>query len=243
MLAARVTAAAHNSHNVRAHVNPHTVEMIKAVFAFLFLGVVAATEVACHPQCKWLCDDPVCPAKCHPVCARPKCQMDCKQSECAKCEVHCEEPVCSVRCPKQMCELEGCPSCETVCRPAVCRTTCTAPEPNCSPLCEKTKCAWKCKTPTLCPKPKCQLTCEQPGCTEDNVFGGASGGSPCCPCNAGGVSFAMLHADVHHKNSTEAGSQEGDEVDEAKLSLIEALHSMSAKEQNGESQCCPCAAP
>ena len=54
-------------------------------------------------------------------------------------------------------------------------TTCTAPEPNYSTLCEKTQCAWNCKTPTLCPKPKCQLTCEQPGCTEENTFGGASG--------------------------------------------------------------------
>ena len=59
-------------------------------------------------------------------------------------------------------------------------TTCTAPEPNYSTLCEKTQCAWNCKTPTLCPKPKCQLTCEQPGCTEENTFGGASGGSAHC---------------------------------------------------------------
>merc|ERR1719218_221354 len=157
--------------------------------------------------------------------------MDCKQSECAKCEVHCEEPVCSVRCPKQMCELEGCPECETVCRPAVCRTTCTAPEPNCSPLCEKTKCAWKCKTPTLCPKPKCQLTCEKPGCNDGAVFGAAAGGEvngSCCPCSQSqNVALAMLQAYAHpHSKTTE------------KPSLVEVIHSIHAK---GGEACCPCA--
>jgi len=214
--------------------------MAKIALLACFVAFAAATELAvqaqCHPQCKWLCDDPVCPAKCHPVCARPKCQMDCQQSECAKCEVHCEEPVCSVRCPKQMCELEGCPECETVCRPAVCRTTCTAPEPNCSPLCEKTKCAWKCKTPTLCPKPKCQLTCEQPGCTEESKFGGSSGDSPCCPCNAGGTAFAVEHAEAHFTKNGLTSTTE-------KPSLLEVMHTMNAKEKAGTQQCCPCGPP
>merc|ERR1719329_1147265 len=208
--------------------------------AVLFLVVVVATALAstCHPQCKWLCDDPVCPAKCHPVCARPNCQMDCKPSECAKCEVHCEEPVCSVRCPKEMCEMEGegdagCPKCQTVCRPAVCRTTCTAPEPNCSPLCEPTKCAWKCRTPTLCPKPKCQLTCEKPGCNDGAVFGSAGGDSPCCPCNAENTAFAVEHANAHAEKQGLKSSTE-------KPSLLEVLHTMSHREQSGESQCCPC---
>jgi len=208
--------------------------MMKSVILTLMVAVAFAAQ--CHPQCKWLCDDPVCPAKCHPVCARPKCQMDCKQSECAKCEVHCEEPVCSVRCPKQMCELDGCPQCETVCRPAVCRTTCTAPEPNCSPLCEKTKCAWKCKTPTLCPKPKCQLTCEQPGCTEESKFGSEGGDSPCCPCNAGSLSFAVESAEIHAKSNP--GGLTAD-----RPSLIELLHTASHAAQQGNEPCCPCSSP
>merc|ERR1712226_1609546 len=202
---------------------------MKTAFALALVclfGIATASEVSagCHPQCKWLCDDPVCPAKCHPVCARPKCQMDCKPTECAKCEVHCEEPVCSVRCPKEMCEMEDCPACETVCRPAVCRTTCTAPEPNCSPLCEKTKCAWKCKTPTLCPKPKCQLTCEQPGCTEESKFGGSAAQSPCCPCNAANTAFAVESAEMHARENNM-------ESETPKPSLLEVLHTMSAKEK------------
>jgi hypothetical protein len=202
---------------------------MKSVIALLIVSVAVASAAQCHPQCKWLCDDPVCPAKCHPVCARPKCQMDCKPTECAKCEVHCEEPVCSVRCPKEMCEMEDCPACETVCRPAVCRTTCTAPEPNCSPLCEKTKCAWKCKTPELCPKPKCQLTCEKPSCDEASTFGEGAEES-CCACSGDNAALAITHADKHFASNGLSSQHE-------KMSLLEVVHTMSAKSE----QCCPCA--
>lgn len=193
------------------------------------LAAAVSTKAQCHPQCKWLCDDPVCPAKCHPVCARPKCQMNCEPTGCAACEVRCEEPVCSVRCPKEMCEASDCPSCETVCRPAVCRTTCTAPEPNCTPLCEKTKCAWKCKTPTLCPKPKCQLTCEKPSCDEASTFGDKPA-PQCCPCAKG--SFAELAMHAANKHSSPSGEP---------MSLIEVMHTSAFKQQEGkDSQCCPC---
>jgi len=213
--------------------------MLAAALAFAMVRSVLGES--CHPQCKWLCDDPVCPAQCHPVCARPNCQMDCKPSECAKCEVHCEDPVCSVRCPKEMCEMaseggDGCPKCQTVCRPAVCRTTCTAPEPNCSPLCEPTQCAWKCRTPTLCPKPKCQLTCEKPGCNDGSVFGAAAGAQAgCCPCNSANLNFAMLHADVH-------ASKNPSDPPAAKPSLVELLHTMHANDMQKDA-CCPCTAP
>ena len=205
--------------------------MFAKVIALVALSLAVANAATCHPQCKWLCDDPVCPAKCHPVCARPKCQMDCKPTECAKCEVHCEEPVCSVRCPKEMCEMEDCPACETVCRPAVCRTTCTAPEPNCSPLCEKTKCAWKCKTPELCPKPKCQLTCEKPSCDESKVFGeGETGGDGCCPCVGDHAIKAIAQADDHFAANSLASAH-------PKMSFLEVVHTMSQK----ANACCPCA--
>lgn len=215
--------------------------MYSYLLVLLSLIVLAsATEVSTgcqHPQCKWLCDDPECPAKCHPVCARPNCQMDCKPTECAKCEVHCEEPACSVRCPKEMCEMDNCPKCETVCRPAVCRTTCTAPEPNCSPLCEPTKCAWKCRTPTLCPKPKCQLTCEKPDCNDGKVFGLASAqaNGGCCACNSQNVAFAMLHADVHARTNNVNAKAE-------KPSLMELMSNLQAKGESHQS-CCPCAGP
>lgn len=201
-----------------------------AFLVALCFSVVSATKTQCHPQCKWLCDDPVCPAKCHPVCARPKCQMNCEPTGCAACEVRCEEPVCSVRCPKEMCEAQDCPGCETVCRPAVCRTTCTAPEPNCTPLCEKTKCAWKCKTPTLCPKPKCQLTCEKPSCDEASTFGDKPA-PQCCSCAA--------------KPNAMVAMKEAKKTDQPTMSLLEVMHHTAFHEQEGtnnpNSQCCPCA--
>ena len=46
-----------------------------------FMSAVAEAGGDCHPECRWQCDDPVCPAVCHPVCERPKCQI----------HVHCEE--------------------------------------------------------------------------------------------------------------------------------------------------------
>jgi len=197
-------------------------------------AAAAKASATCHPQCKWLCDDPVCPAKCHPVCARPKCQMNCEPTGCAACEVRCEEPVCSVRCPKEMCESKNCPACETVCRPAVCRTTCTAPEPNCTPLCEKTKCAWKCKTPTLCPKPKCQLACEKPKCDTTSHFGNLLR-TRCCACsNHGAAMLAIQSADKHsltHHISSET----------TRMSLLEVMHTSAYKRQeNNSNDCCPC---
>jgi len=212
---------------------------------FLFLSSITiatvlgvTTSATCHPQCKWLCDDPVCPAKCHPVCARPKCQMNCEPTGCAACEVRCEEPVCSVRCPKEMCESKNCPSCETVCRPAVCRTTCTAPEPNCTPLCEKTKCAWKCKTPTLCPKPKCQLACEKPKCDATSTFDNTALLQKCCPCaNQGSAMLAIKAADKHSKTN-------GIAPNSARMSLIEVMHTSAYKQQESKEkssdECCPC---
>ena len=44
-----------------------------------FMSAVAEAGGDCHPECRWQCDDPVCPAVCHPVCERPKCQIHCEE--------------------------------------------------------------------------------------------------------------------------------------------------------------------
>ena len=103
------------------------IKMKLSLLVFVVLSLVLAviavdTQAPCHPQCKWQCDDPACPAVCHPICARPKCQMQCEELPCPKCDVHCEKPACSVRCPKSLCEKDDCPKCETVCSPPVCHT-------------------------------------------------------------------------------------------------------------------------
>jgi len=233
--------------------------MMKAVFlavlAFLALSCVAvsaqtdfeiaALEVAgdCHPECRWQCDDPVCPAQCHPVCERPKCQIHCEETECAKCKIHCDKPQCNVRCPKDLCEKNDCPKCETVCAPANCRTQCEAPNAVCTPMCEATKCDWKCKKPVTCPKPKCELVCERPKCAAKKRAAGpsfietASGDKAenptCCPCSVqANVAAAMQQA-----------SKNGDVEEEMMPSFMEVVHSMKFKEAaSAESQCCPCAA-
>jgi hypothetical protein len=199
--------------------------LLALIAAFAF---VAATEVEgdCHPECRWQCDDPVCPAQCHPICERPKCQVHCEETPCAACKIHCDKPQCNVRCPKDMCEKTDCPKCETVCAPAKCRTACTAPNAVCTPMCEETKCEWKCKKPTLCPRPKCELVCEKPACAaqkpaKQNVT------RTCCQCTQQNVQASLLQA--------------GEAAGEAP-SFLELVHTFKFQEQQGQSPCCACAA-
>jgi len=191
----------------------------------------------CHPQCKWQCDDPSCPAVCHPVCERPKCQIQCEETECAKCTVHCDKPQCNVRCPKDLCEKESCPKCETVCSPANCRTSCVAPEPKCTPMCEATKCDWKCKKPITCPKPKCELVCDRPSCESrssadgqrlSSARNGRKGG--CCKCNEANVAQSIASASA----STSF-------LEEQLPSFMEVMHSIKFQAAQGAEACCQCA--
>ena len=181
-----------------------------------FVAVAAASE--CAPNCKWQCDDPQCPAVCHPVCKRPNCEMKCEETPCAQCTIHCEKPTCSIRCPKEDCQKESCPHCETVCAPAQCHTTCTAPEPKCSPVCEELECTNKCAKPTNCAKPKCELQCEKAACEEKQAT--------CCECNAATTQHAV----------NQAGKANG-----TAPSFVEVLDTMFFKHQQGETSCCPCA--
>jgi hypothetical protein len=212
--------------------------LLVAALAMLATVVLAESsflevEKDCHPQCRWQCDDPVCPAKCHPVCERPKCQIQCEETACAKCKVHCDKPQCNVRCPKDMCEKKDCPKCETVCSPANCRTSCVAPEPVCTPMCEETKCDWKCKKPTTCPKPKCELQCDKPACA-------AKPPAPrrvkrtCCSCSAKNVKHSMLQA-------SERLGERYAEVSHALPSFIEVMHAMKHMSNMGAEGCCECA--
>lgn len=120
---------------------------------WLFLSLAIAQ--ACHPECTYQCDDPVCPASCVPVCLRPVCEV-CVNSSSLICY-----PLdgCYVRCPADMCESDSCPQCETICSSNACLNI-----PNCTVLCEEVQCAWQCSKPTNCPYPTCLLQCEMPAC-------------------------------------------------------------------------------
>jgi len=186
---------------------------------------------ACHPECRWQCDDPMCPAKCHPVCERPKCQIQCEETACAKCKVHCDKPQCNVRCPKDLCESKNCPKCETVCSPANCRTSCVAPEPVCTPMCEETKCNWKCRKPTTCPKPKCELQCQKAACQAKAPAKAQP--RKCCGCSSKNVARSMIQA-------TEAMSN-ADQFSGMFPSLIEVVHTFKHSADAGVEGCCACA--
>jgi len=198
-------------------------------------------ENECHPECRWQCDDPVCPAKCHPVCERPKCQIQCEETACARCKVHCDKPKCNVRCPKDMCEKHDCPKCETVCSPANCRTSCIAPEPVCTPMCEETKCDWKCKKPNLCPRPKCELVCDKPACEAKKPPKPKK--RRCCNCDAANVAASIEKANaklVETAAKTTAAATTPDS--KAMPTFMEVFHTIKFNEKaTGVDSCCACA--
>jgi hypothetical protein len=101
--------------------------------------------MSCHPECSWLCDDPICLAECMIVAEPPQCT----------CENPLIIPVCSVECPPSQCELDQCP---------VCQTSCT-PNTSCGQIqCQQTLTSWACRKPSSCPQPRCELMCEKPAC-------------------------------------------------------------------------------
>ncbi len=113
----------------------------------------------CHPQCRYVCDDPVCQADCRIFCKDPECIY-----ECPGFGVACQDnpPRCRNRCntSADACESDSCPMCETICEPP----DCNVPGHFCGIVCAPTECAWKCFLPTNCPPPTCQLMCEHPAC-------------------------------------------------------------------------------
>jgi len=127
---------------------------MKAICALLlFVSFVAA----CHPECRWACDDPICYAVCLPNCEPPTCSYACPE-EGALCRG--TQPSCSTRCPDDQCSSEQCPVCETICNPP--STLCV--NEGCSIECGPTNCSWSCSKPTTCSLPTCQLSCEAPAC-------------------------------------------------------------------------------
>lgn len=120
----------------------------------LFLLIATSLATACHPECHWVCNDPICTAICEPVCDQPICEI-CHNTSSLIC---LPTNRCITQCPSDMCEVDTCPQCETVC-PPLCQGA-----PNCTILCEETECSWLCSLPRNCQRPTCSLMCEQPAC-------------------------------------------------------------------------------
>ena len=128
--------------------------MIK-IFIILLISNILTVVGTCHPECKYQCDDPVCPADCIPVCIPPVCSRCINVSNIQTC--HQIYYGCISHCPEDMCEADSCPQCETRCYPY-----CEGIE-NCQIMCEELQCSWKCSKPS-CRKPICSLQCEAPAC-------------------------------------------------------------------------------
>jgi hypothetical protein len=124
----------------------------------LFLTVVLISiSYACHPECSWQCDNPVCAAVCEPVCQPYNCSQcistTTTTTECQKIHVGC-----AVNIQQDQCETDQCPVAELVCA-NLCQGI-----SNCSITCAQLECGWSCQKPDNCPYPVCQLNCEQPAC-------------------------------------------------------------------------------
>jgi len=165
---------------------------------------LAAGDV-CKPECRWQCDDPSCPALCHPVCNPPECEVECIEGPCAECEIQCEPPDCGMRCPADACEKQDCPiKCETICSKPKCEAACKPPIPDCRPVCAQTMCKVECIRPDSCPRPTCELVCEKSNCTVGQALWEADedDNPHCCPCNEINIISAMLDADEHHASES-----------------------------------------
>jgi hypothetical protein len=143
-------------------------------FTLLLLFLLGGGTLAqsCHPECRWACDDPVCPAQCSAQCNPAACQIVNASNLVCGAVV----PDCRILCsPTPQCESSECPACEVQCDP---------PPTLCGDgtiLCEAPVCGWQCVKPT-CPLPQCELQCEAPTCEAPSSSG----------TRVAGVSFTLL---------------------------------------------------
>lgn len=116
------------------------------LFLLLFSFVLST------PQCSWMCDDPVCPAICEPLCEETACQLF------PQGYAQFARPDCETRCNTTGADpSQECPRCETVCKAPRC-------SPHCQIQCGPPRCAWQCRKPE-CPHPRCELQCEMAACS------------------------------------------------------------------------------
>lgn len=123
------------------------------------LFVLASVIDAHVPLCSYMCDDPVCPAICEPICEAPRCSIFSNMTL----ALDVEPPECETICrsgANDACNLgEGCPVCETRCKRPFCGTGVAW----CQIECEAPICMCQCRKP-VCPVPKCELQCQLHPC-------------------------------------------------------------------------------
>lgn len=127
------------------------------LYAFIHFTVVA---MACHPQCRYQCDDPVCSAVCQPVCATPNCEIVYKVGDGNYTTLPNYSPTCTCSCANDGCEADQCPQCQALCEEFTSCPEGAICEIHCLPI----QAYWYCQKPKDCPLPSCQSFCEQPSC-------------------------------------------------------------------------------
>lgn len=132
------------------------VGVITNAYWFMGLTMIVPSNGYITPQCRLLCDDPICNAICEPVC-NVSCSYQCVDESRI-----CDQPICRQRCPDDQVVADACPACETVCDPLYCY----GGNAGCSPICEAISCNWACRKPldSECPKQTCEWQCERPAC-------------------------------------------------------------------------------
>jgi hypothetical protein len=69
------------------------IHLLALLFSLLTAPAVVGAEALCHPECTWVCDDPVCSARC----VLTHCGYQCEpQTDCPRpqCELQCQRPAC-----------------------------------------------------------------------------------------------------------------------------------------------------
>jgi len=137
------------------------------MYSQMILTLLFASALGCHPECRYQCSDPVCPAKCQAVIEPPQCQ--------AQCSNNVYTPSCYFSCHAELsgnqCEADQCPLVTILCSPLTCYNV--PVNTTCQILCEEPVANWKCTKPTVieCPEPECQLFCELPACESQSPGG------------------------------------------------------------------------
>jgi hypothetical protein len=152
----------------------YTYFRVSFFFFFFLFTLLVHTSLACHPECTYQCDDPVCKAVCNYVVVRNvNCNVQCNGSYTPLRGQCFQTPACHIIVPDDQCESDSCPVAQVQCGSVYCNP---APPRGivCSTLCEEVELAWKCRKPTIqdgCREPICELQCEQPACaaTSDGV--------------------------------------------------------------------------
>jgi hypothetical protein len=123
----------------------------------LLLLLLLQAAAACHPMCRYQCDDPVFPAQTRAECAPARCTL---QNCSALCQLPEQTCVVVVN-PESTCEMDSCPQAEIIC-PNPERICLNAT--GCQFLCEAPDCRWVAWMPKDRPVPRCEPMCEQVAC-------------------------------------------------------------------------------